>query len=168
MFQGFAEKRLKEVNDRISRFERVCNPKLKTGLEKPTKVTKIISSLMEDRQDFGAMTGKSKSPEELLSYPLTSVPLALASPDGDLRQGSKAPLRNHLIEDADALTSQPATGAFWIVEGMAVVRSVLRKETWGEYATAFFSFCTPGRDSFPLRLGIVFDCYKESNIKQLT
>ena len=168
MFQEFVETRLKEVDDRISIFERVCNPKLKTGLEKPKKVPKIISSLKEDRQAFGAMTGRKMSPEELLSYPLTSVPLALASPDGDLRQGSKASLRNHLIEDADALTTQPATGAFWIVDGMAVVRSILCKETWGEYATAFFSFCTPGRDSFPLRLGIVFDCYKESNIKQLT
>ncbi len=58
------------------------------------------------------MIGKNRSPEELLSYPLTSVPLALASPGGDLRQGSKAALRNHLIEDADALTTHPAAGAF--------------------------------------------------------
>ena len=56
MFQEFVEKRLKEADDRISMFERVCNPKLNTGLEKPTKVRKIISSLKEDRQDFDAMT----------------------------------------------------------------------------------------------------------------
>ena len=58
MFQEFVEKRLKEVDDRVSIFERVCNPKLKTGLEKPKKVPKIISSLKEDRQVFGAMIGE--------------------------------------------------------------------------------------------------------------
>ncbi len=168
MFKEFVQKRLGENADRVSIFERVCNPKLKTGLEKAKKVPKIISSLKEDRQAFGAMIGKNKSPEELLSHPLTTVPLALASPDGDLRQGSKAAFRNYLIEEADALTTQSATGAFWIVDGMAVVRSILCKNTWGEYAIAFFSFCTPGRDTLPLRLAIVFDSYKTSNIKQLT
>ena len=54
------------------------------------------------------------------------------------------------------------------MNGIAVVRTILPKNTWDEYATAFFSFCTPSRDSSPLRLGIIFDCYKESNIKQLT
>eukprot|EP00795_Rhopilema_esculentum_P006387 gene6387-11826_t len=130
IFKEFFQKRLKNANDRASIFERVCNPKLKTGLEKVKKVPKIISSLKEDRQAFGAMIGKNKSTEELLSYPLASVPLALASPDGDLRQGSKAALRKHLIEEANASTTQPETGAFWIVDGMAVVRTILRKNTW--------------------------------------
>eukprot|EP00795_Rhopilema_esculentum_P008010 gene8010-13918_t len=74
MFKEFFQKRLKDANDRVSIFERVCNPKLKTGLEKVKIVPKMISSLKEDRQAFGAMIGKNKFTEELLSYPLTSVP----------------------------------------------------------------------------------------------
>ena len=168
MFKEFVQKRLKDANDRVSIFERVCNPKLKTSLDNVKKMPKMISSLNEIRQAFGAKIGKNNSTEKLLSYPLTSVPLALATPDGDLRQGSKAALRNHLIEEANASTKQPEMGAFWIVDGMAVVRTIPPKNTWGEYAKAFFSFCTPSRDSSPLRLDIIFDCYKESNIKQLT
>lgn len=48
------------------------------------------------------MISKNKSQEELLSYQLTSVRLALVSPDGDLWQGSKAALKNDLVEDAYA------------------------------------------------------------------
>ena len=91
IFNEFVQKRLKEVNDRVSIFERVCNPSLKTGVEK-AKVPKIISNPKEDHQAFGANIFTHKSPEELLSYPLTNVPLSLASSGGELRQGSKAAL----------------------------------------------------------------------------
>ena len=100
--------------------------------------------------------------------PLTCVPLALSSPDGDLRQGSKASLRNHLIEESDALTNEPAVRAMWLVDDMAAVRSLPRKETWKEYAESFIMFCTPSRDSHPAKLGIIFDCYTRSHVKQLT
>ena len=48
--------------------------------------------------------GRSTSFWCLHSYPLTTVPLALATPERDLRQGSKAALRNYLIEKANSVT----------------------------------------------------------------
>ena len=169
MYAEFVNERLRAQDDeKVSFFQSVKNPKLKTGLEKPKKALKVISVLKEDRQAFGSMVGKDTSPEEALSFPLTCVPLALASPDGDLRQGSKASLRNHLIEESDALTNEPADRAIWLVDGMAAVRSLPHKETWKEYAASFIMFCTPSRDSHPAKLGIIFDCYTRSHIKQLT
>ena len=48
--------------------------------------------------------GRSTSFWFVHSYPLTTVPLALATPERDLRQGSKAALRNYLIEKANSIT----------------------------------------------------------------
>ena len=58
------------------------------------------------------------------NYPLTSVSLALAFPDGDLRQGLKAALRNYLISEFNALSSLPVQKAKWIIECMSVIRSM--------------------------------------------
>ena len=69
-------------------------------MDRAKKVPKAISILKEDRQAFGALVGKATSQREAHSNPLTTVPLALASPDSDLRQGWKAALRNFLIEEA--------------------------------------------------------------------
>ena len=55
--------------------------------------------------------------EDALYHPLTSVPLALASPDGDLRQGSKAALRNHLILDPEVVSNDIPTNSKWIFDG---------------------------------------------------
>ena len=61
----------------------------------------------EDRQAFGMLVGKTTTPEEAHSHPLTIVPLALATPERDLRQGSKATLRNYLIEESISITEEP-------------------------------------------------------------
>ena len=72
-------------------------------VSKRKKTAKSIEILKEDRQAFGLLVEKARTQEEALSYPLTSVPLALAFPDNTLRQSQKAPNRNFLIEDAKAL-----------------------------------------------------------------
>ena len=149
-------------------FDKITKLKIKTGMEKTKKDTKAINILKEDRQAFGLLVGKITSLEEALSYPLTTVPLALATPERDLRQGSKAALRNYLIEESQSLCDEPPHRGNWLIDGMAAVKSVPAQQTWGEYAEALFKFCLPLSDSKPLQLGIIFDSYNAVTTKELT
>ena len=63
-----------------------------------------------------------------------SVPFALATPERDFRQGSKATLRNYLIEESNSITEELPTGANWLIGRMAAVKSIPSQKTWGEYA----------------------------------
>ena len=60
-----------------------------------------MNVLKEDRQAFGLLVGEVTTHKEVNLYLLTTVPLALATPKRDLRQGSKAALRNYLIEESN-------------------------------------------------------------------
>ena len=53
--------------------------------------------------------------QEVNSYPLTTVPLALATPERDLRQGSKAALRKYLIEESSSITEELPTRGNWLM-----------------------------------------------------
>ena len=77
--------RLKAEENMVSILASIKNPRIKTGMDRAKKVPKAISILKEDRQAFGALVGKATSPREAHSYPLTTVPLAVASPDSGLR-----------------------------------------------------------------------------------
>ena len=86
ILQEFIEKRINNSNsERTDFFHPIKNPKLNTGLNKVIKEPKNINILKEDKQAFGLLLGKSTSPKEAHSYHLTSVPLSLAAPDGNLR-----------------------------------------------------------------------------------
>ena len=77
-------------------------------------------------------------PEEALQYPLTSVQLALANINKDLRQGSKATFRKLLIDESNALCLMPYREVSdWFIDGMAAIMAVKVKETWQEYAHSF-------------------------------
>ena len=67
----------------------------KTKKRKPKEKT----VLQEDRLAFGYIISKSIDPETAFAYPITSLPLAIAEPDGTLRSSSKSLLRNFLIFD---------------------------------------------------------------------
>ncbi|KAG1648069.1 hypothetical protein GQR58_030110 [Nymphon striatum] len=168
MYAEFVDERLKAKENRVSIFATIKNPRIKTGMERAKKVLKAISILKEDRQAFGALVGKATSPREAHSYPLTTVPLALASPDSDLRQGCKAALRNFLIEESNAEVQAPLSKAAWLIDGMAAVRSVKSKPTWGEYAKAYFRFCTPAAADQAHSIAVIFDNYTQETTKQLT
>ena len=58
--------------------------------------------LKEDCQAFGTIVAKSLSLKEAFCYPITSISLSVASPDGVLRQSEKASFRNFLIEKSNA------------------------------------------------------------------
>ena len=168
-YKEFVDLRLKAIGGKkVNFFDKITKLKIKTGMEKTKKDTKAINILKEDRQAFGLLVGKITSLEEVLSYPLTTVPLALATPERDLRQGSKAALRNYLIEESQSLCDEPPHRGNWLIDGMAAVKSVPAQQTWGEYAEALFKFCLPLSDSKPLHLGIIFDSYNAVTTKELT
>ena len=95
----FIRERIKEEGvKRVSFFAPIKNPKIDTGLRKDKKVATAVNILKEEKQAFGLLVGKLNSTEEALQYPLTSIPLSLATPDGNLRQSSNASFRNHIMQ----------------------------------------------------------------------
>ena len=92
--------------------------------KKREKKPKGINVLQVGKQAFGLLLGKTVSLLEAHRYPLTSPPLALASPDGDLRQGLKAAIKKYLIFQPNALSSVPAQKEKWIADDMSVIRSM--------------------------------------------
>ena len=101
-FKEFMKNRL--VDGKESLFSPIKKLKLRTGIEKPKKTPKAVSILKEDRQAFGLLVGKAASMVEAFSFPITTIPLSLATPDGALRQGDQAALRNYMIKGSDSLT----------------------------------------------------------------
>ena len=97
-FKAFIEERL--VKGKVSFFSPIKKNKLQTGIKKKKKTPKAVEVLKEDCQAFGTIVSKSLTLEEAFQYPITSVPLSVASPDGHLRQSEKASLRNFLIEES--------------------------------------------------------------------
>ena len=74
----------------------------------------------------------------------------------------------YLIDEANAVQNIPPIRAEWIIDGMAAVRTVSPRKTWGEYADALLKFCTPPRSANPLSIKIIMDTYAQSRIKELT
>ena len=128
-------------------------------MEKPKKTLKVVNILKEEKQAFGALVGKATTAREAHSYPLTSVPLALATEESGLRQGAKALLHNYLIEETKAEESEPPIRADWLIDGMAAVQAVPLKSTWLEYAESLLQFCMPPATYSPVRVAIVMDTY---------
>ena len=54
--------------------------KLNTGIVKKKKAIKAVSILKGDRHAFGLIVTKAVTLEEEFSYPITSVPLSIATP----------------------------------------------------------------------------------------
>ena len=122
----------------------------------------------EDKQAFGLVFGKTISTLEAHSYPLTSVPLALASQDGGLRQALKAALSNYLVSKFNALSSMPMQKAKWTVDDMSVIRSMQSQRTWGEFCQVFVQACMPDKEFFLVALDIVIDPYEADRIREMT
>ena len=90
-------------------YETFINERIKWTDEKKNKhlwINKMSQHrtdiLKEDWQAWVSF-GKIRTQEEALSYPLTSIPLALAFLDNTLRQSQKAPVNDFLIEGVRAL-----------------------------------------------------------------
>ena len=75
-------------------FDPISKLKLNTGIKKKKRKPRAVEVLKEDKQAFGILVGKAISNEEAFSHPLTSLPLSIATCEGNLYQGDKADFRN--------------------------------------------------------------------------
>ena len=72
----------------------------------------------EDKQTFGVIAAKLNDLHEAFSYPITSLPLSIASPDSSLSQPDKAGFRNFIMKSSNSISSYFAQAAKWIIDGM--------------------------------------------------
>ena len=66
-------------------FDTIKKTNLDTGIKRKPQANKT-SAIKEDRQAFGIVLNENIDLEEALQYPLTTFPLSLATPEGNLRQ----------------------------------------------------------------------------------
>ena len=135
-FKSFVEERL--VKGTVNFFAPIKKNKLQTGVKIKKKAPKAVEVLKEDCQAFGTIVAKSLSLKEAFRYPITSIPLSVAFPDGVLRQSEKASFRNFLIEKSNATSKIMPKKAAWLVDGMAAVQTFKPKSTYREWIEAFF------------------------------
>ena len=81
-YKAFVQSRLVEGKESI--FLPIKKLKLNTGLKVQKKTCSAVSVLKEDRQAFGVLVGKAATLEEAFTFPITSIPLSLATPEGSL------------------------------------------------------------------------------------
>ena len=105
--------------------------------------------------------------EKALRYPLYSVPLCLAHPDGSRRSSSKSKLLDIIITDPTSITETPTTiireQSAFVLDMIAQIRSCITNlpDTYEEFILKFLQtipkrFC---------RVDIVADCYRDNSIK---
>ncbi len=162
-YTEFVKERLVSGNQSI--FDAIKKQKLLTGMEKKKKVAKAISILKEDRQAFGLLIAKAVSIEEAFQFPITTLPLALATPEGQLRQSDKAVLRNYLVQESNALTTECPTDAIWLIDGMATFRSVKPKATYAEWFIHVLQCVMPKCDVRPRKIALINDTYRADSVK---
>ena len=105
-------------------YDPIPKLKLNTGMNNKKKKPRAGEVLKEDKQAFGLLVGKAISNTEAFSYPLTTYPLSIATPDGDLYQGDKSDWRNYLIQLSLSTTTENPMECVWLFDGMAVIRTL--------------------------------------------
>ena len=143
-------------------FALIKNPKLKTAFEVRVREAKVINQLKEGKQVFGLLVAKEISPEEVYSYPLTTLPFALSDCSGKLQQSQKAPFRKYLISKSKSTRKEVPIDADWIYDGIAVVRAMPIKSTWKESADTFLEAVTPQEYLHPASMQIIKDTYDDN------
>ena len=162
------------VNERLQSnvkgfFEPIKKVKLNNGLEKKKKATsKEVSLVKEDRQAFGIIVAKSVSLEDAFQYPITTVPLAVATPDAKLRQSCKASLRNYLMSESDSSSENVPDNCSWFIDGLAAIRSLRPAKTYREWLKRLLQFVTPPRGCNAVEVGLINDTYKKDSVKEGT
>ena len=153
------------VSGNKSIFDPIKKETLLTGMEKKKKVAKALSLLKEDRQAFGLLVAKAISIEEAFRFPVKTLPLSLATPEGQLRQSDKAVLRNFLACESNALTTECPTDAVWLIDRMAAFRSLKPKSTYAEWFLHVLKSVTPSCDARPKKIALINDTYRPDSIK---
>ena len=164
-YQEFVEDRL--VKGKVNIYQPIKRLMLTTGLKKTKKQPKAVSIPKQDRQASGTLLTKSVNLEVAFQHPLTEIPLSIATPGGELRQAPKHVLRNHIIEEANAISIACPENARWLVDGMAAMRCVKARASYKEWLLAPLKFSTPIH-SHPLSVKIINDTYRKDSVKSGT
>ncbi|MAG85790.1 MAG: hypothetical protein CMB97_00015 [Flavobacteriaceae bacterium] len=162
-FLTFVSERL--VAGSKSFFAPIKRLKLNTGIVAKKKTIKAISVLKEDCQAFGLIVSKSLSLEEAFRFPITTFPLSIATPEGNLRQSDKASFRNFLIVQSKSSTNNVPLHAAWFIDGMAAVRSLKSKATYREWIKGLLKFLQPPDELKPCLVGMINDTYQQKSVK---
>ena len=162
----FIDERL--VKETVDFFQPIKKVMLPTGSKKEKKVPKVMTLLKQDRQTFGTMLSNSVDLHTAFKYPLTAVPLSIATPEGELRQSPKYIFRNFMVEESKSVTNECPKNARWLIDGMAAVRSVKAKETYREWLISLLNFVTPSAAASPLSIEFINDTYRSISAKKGT
>ena len=165
-FDDFVSQRL--ITHSVAFFSPIKRNNLKTGIKKVKPSPKAVTILKEDCQAFGVIISKSLSLSEAFQHPITSLPLSIATPDGELRQSDKASLRNFLKDHAKATSTVAPKQAAWFVDGLASIRTFKRKETYEKWMEGLLQFITPSKLDDPTMMGMINDTYLQLNAKTST
>ena len=136
--EEFIQKRL--VDQSESFYAPITQCKLNTGIKKKKKTPHATEVIKEDKQAFGLLVGKAISDTEAFSHPLTTYPLSIATADGDLYQRDKAKWRNYLIEVSLSTTTETPLQCAWLIDGMAVIRTLKPSATYKVFADSIITF----------------------------
>ena len=91
------------------------------------------------------LVNKTEKLAEAFKYPITSVPLAVATPESTLYQSDKVGLRNYIINLSKSSSHKYPADAQWVVDGTAATRSVPPSGTYEEWFKTLAKFITsPG------------------------
>eukprot|EP00795_Rhopilema_esculentum_P000988 gene988-biopygen7430 len=101
-------------------------------------------------------------------YPLTAVPLSIATPEGEIHQSPKNVFRNFMVEESKSVTNECPKDARWLIDGMAAVRSVKAKETYRKWLISLLNFVTPSAAASPLSIEFINDTYRSISAKNGT
>ena len=165
-YKAFIADRL--IKGKVTFYAPIKKNNLKTGIKKIKKSRKAEDVLKEDCQAFGTIIAKALTIEEAFHYPITSIPLSIATLEGDLRQSEKASFRNFLINNSNAATNSIPKRATWLIDGLAAIQSLKSKETYGEWIESLLRFITPPEIAECLLIGMVNDTYQELSTKNNT
>ena len=166
-FTKFVKERL--LDGEKSFFDPIPKLKLNTGITKKTKKPRATEILKEDKQAFGLLVGKAISNIEAFSYPMTTYPLSIATPGGDLYQGDKADWRNLLIQLSLSITTERPMECAWFFDGMAVMRTLKPVSTYKVFADSLITLLTSFTEyCHPTVVGLIDDCYLEDSTKSCT
>ena len=112
------------------------------------------------------MISKCESKEEAFSYPMTSLPLSIANPNGALYSGDEAKFRNELIGDFYTIMESPSDSV-WIIDGGHAIRQVKPRDVYREYFDDLLSWMIPDASCTPKKLVIAVDDYLKESTKEL-
>ena len=95
---------------------------------------RVLTVLKKDCQAFGSIISKSIS----ISHCITSIPLSVATPEGELRQSDKASFRNFLINESKCIGNiVPKTLLCIVDDGLSASRTLKPKETFEDCLVYF-------------------------------